>query len=332
MEPYYCVVLLLGVLSFADAQIGVCYGRLGNNLPPPKDVVALYKENKFTRMRIYDPNPEVLQALGGSNIELLLDLPCVDLEKVASSPAEATKWVKTNIESHKDVKFRYIAIGNEVKPTDAFAKSLVPAMENIQKALDACGLGKQVKVTTSIETGALGASYPPSQGAFSPAYLKAYLEDAIKFLVKNGSPLLVNVYPYFSYSLNKNVIKLDYALFTAKGVVVQDGPLGYENLFDAILDALYSALEKCGGKDVEIVVSETGWPSEGGTETTLENEKTYYTNLVAHIKKGTPKKPGKPIETYIFAMFNENQKSPEYEKFWGLFLPNKKPKFDLKCK
>ena len=120
-------------------------------------------------------------------------------------------------------------------------------------------------------------------------------------------------------------MRLDYSLFTANGVVVHDGALGYSNLFDAILDATYSALEKVGGSNVDIVVSETGWPSGGnGVGATLENAKTYNNNVVAHVEKhaGTPKRPGKAIETYLFAMFNENQKPEGTEQNFGLYQPD----------
>ena len=116
------------------------------------------------------------------------------------------------------------------------------------------------------------------------------------------------MYPYFSYLYNPNDISLSYALFNSTEVVVRDGSLGYTNLFDAIIDAVYSALEKVGVETVEIVISESGWPSdENGDVATIPNAQMYNSKLIRHVssKSGTPKRPGKGIETYVFAMFNE---------------------------
>ncbi|XP_047333007.1 glucan endo-1,3-beta-glucosidase, basic isoform-like [Impatiens glandulifera] len=294
---------------------------LGNNLPPKPDVIALFKQNGIKRMRLYDPNPEALKALGGSNIEVTVGVLNQDLQKLASSPAEATTWVQTNIKSYPNVTFRYIVVGNEVQ-----SQFVLGAMQNMFNAISTAGLKSQIRVTTALDTGILGESFPPSKGVFK-ADANGFITPIAKFLAANGSPLLMNVYPYFALAN----VALDYALFKSPGVVVKDGALGYQNLFDAMMDALYSALEKAGAGSLEIVVSETGWPTSGGNGTSLENQKSYILNLINHVKgtQGTPKKPGKSIETYIFAMFDENQKTPDYEKFWGLFTPNKQIKYPI---
>ncbi|KAH0725528.1 hypothetical protein KY284_001393 [Solanum tuberosum] len=85
-------ILLLGLLLVATSidttgaeSVGVCYGMLGNNLPSHNDVIQLYKSRNIKRLRLYEPNHEVLQALRGSNIEVMLGIPNSDVKHIASS-------------------------------------------------------------------------------------------------------------------------------------------------------------------------------------------------------------------------------------------------------
>ncbi|KAL3534748.1 hypothetical protein ACH5RR_003209 [Cinchona calisaya] len=262
-----------------------------------EDIIILVAGPNQWKMRIYGPDPEVLNALRGTNTETLVDVPNENIRFIANDASTTANWVQNNIKNYS------------------------PA-----------GLQNQIKVSTSIAAGLLSISYPPSQGSFSNE-AKPFIKPIINLLVQNNAPLLVNAYPYLSYIGNRANIGLDYALFTSPGIVVQDGSFGYQNIFDAIVDAHYSALEKEGGSNIRIVVSETGWPSEGNPGVaTFEYAGTYSRNVVSLVKsgRGTPRRPGTGIETYLFAMFDENNKpGEETERHFGLFFPNQQCKYGI---
>lgn len=322
--------LCIHIVATAEA-IGVCYGSKGDNLPEPREVVELCKSYGIKRMRIYDPNKAMLDSLRGSNIEVILGMPNTDIEGIANF-SFAANWVQRNIQAYvPDIKFRYIAVGNEVRPSDSFASYVLPAMRNIYSAIVAANLQDHMNVSTVITTDLLGSSFPPSVGSFR-SDAREFIEPIISFLAKNGSPLLANVYPYYIYISNPTSINLEYALFTASRPVIVDGNLEYYNFVKTIIDALYAALEKSGGANVSIVISESGWPSGTGTNPVIENAvaETYYQNLIRFLQSGTPRRPERAIETYLYGMFDENLMSSETAKHFGLFKLDKTPKYRLK--
>ncbi|CAH2049382.1 unnamed protein product [Thlaspi arvense] len=248
---------------------------------------------------------------------LLLPSPCIYL---------TVQWVQNNVVAYSsDIKFRYISVGNEVGPKSVTAPFVLWAMQNVYNALEAVNLQGQIKVSTTSSIDLIDFSYPSADVAFKDN-VKFFIKPIISFLVQNNAPFLAKIFPYFVRIGNPSSVPLDFALFKGQ-------PNGtYTNLFDAMLDAFYSAVESEGGSNVEIVVSETGWPSAGGADASVANAQTYYSNLINHVKgtRGTPKRPGKAIETYLFAMFDEDEKpGPETEEHFGLFTPDKQPKYQL---
>ncbi|KAM7253900.1 hypothetical protein ACFE04_031582 [Oxalis oulophora] len=325
---YFLVAFYLFVFQVSNiaeaGPIGVNYGVLGNNLPPPPDVIALIKSRGITKVRIFEPFPDILDALSGSGIEVIVGSLNSDIQPLANDLSFARTWVLNHVVPFAtNLQFRCISVGNEVIP-GVLGGFVYQAMLNLRQALDEVNLYK-IPVSTATSMAILANSYPPSATTFTNDVMNI-MKPIVGFLQRTKSPILLNAYPYFTYNSFPDQVPLPYALFTSDKVQIQDGNLAYKNLFDAMLDATYWALEKAGAGDVEIVVAESGWPSgENGNIATIENALAYNSGLVKHVSssEGTPKRPGKNIETYIFSMFNENQKPAGTEQHYGLYNPDK---------
>lgn len=328
----------LVTFAFADTgKVGINYGRVANNLPPPEKVVELLKSQRIDRVKTYDTDSAVLAALANSDISVVVAFPNEELSKAAADQSFTDNWVQANISKYYPAtKIEAVAVGNEVfadpKNTTPF---LVPAMKNVYNSLVKYKLDSNVKVSSPIALGALQNSYPPSSGSFKSDLIEPALKPMLEFLRKTSSYLMVNAYPFFAYSANADKISLDYALFRDNpGQVDSGNGLKYTNLFDAQLDAVFAAMSAISYNDVKVVVTETGWPSMGDENEAgagAANAAAYNGNLVRRVLSGsgTPLRPNDPLNVYLFALFNENQKpGPTSERNYGLFYPNEQTVYD----
>lgn len=323
----------------ADAgSVGVNYGRVADNLPSASNVVKLLKSQGIDKIKVYDTDPAVLHSLAGSGIKVTVALPDNLLFAAARSQSFANVWVQRNVAAyHPDTHIEAIAAGNEVfVEANTTTKYLVSAMENLHKALVKFNIHSDVKISTPIALSALQSSYPSSAGSFRHELIEPVFKPMLDFLRRTGSFLMVNVYPYFAYESNADVIPLDYALFRENpGVVDSGNGIRYFNLFDAQIDAVFAAMSSLKYDDLPVVVTETGWPSKGDEMeigASVSNAAAYNGNLVRRVLSGggTPLRPKAELTVYLFALFNENQKDgPTSERNFGLFYPSQEKVYDI---
>ncbi|WVZ75160.1 hypothetical protein U9M48_023244 [Paspalum notatum var. saurae] len=345
-----CFVLLVpfllltggGQAAVAEAlSIGVNYGQIANNLPSPARVSWLLRSMRISKVKLYDADPNVLRAFLGTGVEFVVGIGNEAVPSMATSPAAAQAWVQQHVVPHlrSGARIACVTVGNEVfKPgtDDALRAAVLPAMQSVHRALAALGLQGRVNVTTAHSLDIMAASFPPSAGAFAAAALP-HLRPFLAFLSATRSPFLINCYPYFAYKADPARVPLDYVLFQPGAAGVADARTGlrYDNMLYAQVDAVYAAIQGMGYTDVEVKVSETGWPSKGDADepgATPEYAGTYIRNLLRRIeaKQGTPMRPDTPVDVYVFALFNENLKpGPASERNYGLFYPDGTPVYNV---
>ncbi|XP_055815709.1 glucan endo-1,3-beta-D-glucosidase [Solanum dulcamara] len=333
-------LVLLQSLSSAESQafIGVNYGQVADNLPPPAETVKLIQSTSIQKVRLYGADPAIIKALANTGIGIVIGASNGDIPALAADPNFAGQWVNSNILAYYPAsKIIVVNVGNEVVTSgdQNLIPQLLPAMQNVQNALNAASLGGRIKVSTVHAMSILSQSDPPSSGLFSPVFgdtLKALLQ----FHKENGSPLMINPYPFFAYQSDPRPETLAFCLFQPNAGRVDSGNgIKYMNMFDAQVDAVHSALNAWGFKEIQIVVAETGWPYKGDPNEvgpSMDNAKAYNGNLINHLRSmvGTPLMPGISVDTYIFALYDEDLKpGPGSERSFGLFKPDLSTTYDV---
>lgn len=223
---------------FAESQsfIGVNYGQVADNLPPPPATAKLLQSTTITNVRLYGADPAIIKALANTGIGIVIGASSGDIPALASDPNSAIQWVNSNVVPfYPSSKITLVTVGNEVISSgdQGLISQLLPAMRNVQNALSAASLGGKVKVSTVHSMAVLGQSDPPSSGSFRGEFQDA-LRGLLAFQRDNGSPFAINPYPFFAYQSDPRPETLAFCLFQPNAGRVDSGSgIKYMNMFDA---------------------------------------------------------------------------------------------------
>ncbi|KAL6647894.1 hypothetical protein ACP70R_015331 [Stipagrostis hirtigluma subsp. patula] len=321
--------------------LGMNWGTQASHPLPPKVVVQLLKDNGIKKVKLFDSDFAAMSALAGSGIEVMVAIPNNLLADLASGERAAKDWVKRNVMRYDfdgGVTIKYVAVGNEPflqSYNNSFINVTFPALQNIQNALNDAGVGDRIKATVPLNADVYNspASHPvPSAGRFR-ADISGLMADIVRFLAKNNAPFTVNIYPFLSLYLNDN-FPLDYAFFDGGATPVNDNGVMYTNVFDANFDTLVAALGAVGHGDMPVIVGEVGWPTDGDKHAKASYAQRFYAGLLKRLaaNAGTPARPNRYIEVYLFGLVDEDAKSVapgNFERHWGILRYDGQPKYAM---
>ncbi len=321
--------------------IGVCYGLFnGRNGNVQTDMTTLTQTDGFKSLHLYrlfsegslTPDPQMQQvmqyaAAQSPKIEILLGTLNSEVTGILSTPSGATQYVAA-LKPYLDTGvIKVIGLGNE--PNDKGQANLAPgvwttAAQNLRAALTAAGY--DTPISACLLFGGI-TSYPPASARFQDSnttYSMLGYMQAINS-VNPGRPFVfVNILP--SFTVNDVVAQNpqtrpwypDFGLFkSTTNPASNDGNLApYWCLADLQYNCVLTALRAANLSNVQVYISESGWPSANGGEFgTPQNEAAYVNGLLNQWIRPQMLSGG-TVPTFLFEGYDEPSQGGNSN--WGL--------------
>ncbi|GLJ18070.1 hypothetical protein SUGI_0318810 [Cryptomeria japonica] len=332
--------MVVAMMACEVEGVGVNWGTMASHPLPPDIVVQMLKDNGIDKVKLFDADENTLKALAKTDIEVMVAIPNNMLQHLSESYKAAKKWVKNNVTRYSfdgGVNIKYVAVGNEPFLTaynGSYLNNTLPALQNIQKALNDAGLADKVKVTVPLNADVYNSPTDnpvPSAGVFRED-IHDLMVQLVEFLNANGAPFTVNIYPFLSLYADES-FPVNFAFFDGDSTPIADGEIQYTNVFDANFDTLIASLNKAGFPNMTIIVGEVGWPTNGDKRATIDYAQRFYQGLMKKLMngQGTPLHPGS-FAVYLFSLLDEDVKSiapGSFERHWGIFQYDGQPKYQL---
>ncbi|KAG8372033.1 hypothetical protein BUALT_Bualt12G0024600 [Buddleja alternifolia] len=210
--------------------------------------------------------------------------------------------------------------------------SVLDSMMFVHNALYDFGYGDKIKLTIPQPYTILKNITRPSEAEFRDD-IKEDIGRYLRYLKDNDSPFTLDE-PSISY-LYENNYDLSFAFCDNKSthVITDINGFVYTNMFEFMHDSFVWAIKKAGVPNLKIVIGLVGWPTDGHPEANILNAERFYKSLLPLVtsNKGTPMRPGAPIDVYLHTLTDENRLFlfDSFSRHFGIYRGNGEPKFKI---
>ncbi|KAH6769863.1 hypothetical protein C2S52_014666 [Perilla frutescens var. hirtella] len=333
MIPVACALVVLFAGYGTEAIIGVNWGRESAQRLLPSQVVDLLMQNGVEHARVFTAQNDILAAFAGSGINLAISLFNPGQIK---SIQDARAWVDQKRELFIASNVSTIYLGDYIftKNNDkAFIASAMNTLRLLQTALNERRLGQQVKANFIHFALALQPNKTkPSEAEFFDE-LKEPMIEFLQYLKENDAPFVIQQVPAIEYQDFPD-FDISFAFPDGKSnrIIKDINGLVYTNVVEWKIDSFVWAISKLNVSDnIKIVNGQIGWPTDGIDGANVTNAERFWKHLLpwAASNKGTPLRPGVPVDTYVHALTDETKMFLPMTRHWGVYRSNGEPKYKI---